>query len=66
VSEQEAIKQVKQFVKKWSNISFQVTESPGPLYTAGVEALASVIREEARSLNSALEALDGRNQDAQS
>ena len=64
MSEQEAITQIKKFLTKWSTISFQVSDSPGPLYTAGIEALASIIRAEAKALEPALEALADTSSEA--
>ena len=64
MSEQEAIEKIKKFLKKWSTISFQMNESPGPLYTAGLEALASIIRAEARALKPAVEALADNSSEA--
>ena len=64
VSEQEAIEKIKKFLEKWSAISFKIDDSPGPLYTAGFEALASVIKAEAAQVLPALEALAGGKHDA--
>tara|TARA_S200002703_G_scaffold35810_1_gene30877 strand:- start:3548 stop:3760 length:213 start_codon:yes stop_codon:yes gene_type:complete len=57
VSEEEAIKIVKEFVRKWSDFSVAFTASPGPLYTAGCNAVADVIRREAQELLPAIESL---------
>ncbi len=57
MSEEEAIKMVKKFVSKWSDFSVAFTSSPGPLYTAGCNAVADVIRREAQELLPAIESL---------
>lgn len=65
MSEQEAIQQLKNFLTKWSSRSFLPCEtSPGPLYTAGIEALASVIRADVRALSPALKALADNSSEA--
>jgi hypothetical protein len=64
VSEEEAIERVKKFVNKWSDFSVVFTASPGPLYTAGCNAVADVIRREAQDLLPAIESLASTSSEA--
>jgi len=64
VSEEEAIKVIKVFAKKWSDFSVAFGASPGPLYSAGANAIADVIRREARELIPAIESLADTSSEA--
>lgn len=64
MSEEEAIKVIKVFAKKWSDFSVAFGASPGPLYSAGANAIADVIRREARELIPAIESLADTSSEA--
>lgn len=48
---------IEEFFSKWSDFSVAFGVSPGPLYTAGANAVADVIRREAQEALKSLEAL---------
>ncbi len=64
MSEDEAIKAIKMFVNKWSDFSVAFGSSPGPLYSAGANAVADVVRREARKLIPAIESLADTSSEA--
>ena len=64
MSEEEAIKAIKVFVNKWSDFSVAFGASPGPLYNAGANAVADVVRREARKLIPAIESLADTSSEA--
>ena len=51
------IESLEVFLKRWSAFSLPVTDSPGPLYTAGVHAILEVVRAEATTLQASVEAI---------